>query len=91
MAQKSHSSLFGHWFPCSGRKHKDFAQSSQLINPTQSPTLAFMGFRWIFASLKGKYIFGQSTLFWIYAFISVFSKSGGIWNKDITKHMRKRI
>jgi len=59
--------------------------------PTQSPALAFMGFRWILGSLKGRYIFRQSTLFWIYAFISVFSKIVGIWEKDIKNHMRKRI
>jgi hypothetical protein len=64
----SHSSLFGHWFPCSGRKHKDFAQSSQLINPTQSPTLllwVFVGF----CSLKGEIYFRAGYLvlnLWLY-------------------------
>jgi len=59
--------------PSNGRR---FDQSSPLSIPTQSPILAFMGFRWIYGSLKGKYISGQGTLFWIYGFISGFSKSG---------------
>jgi len=64
------------WISCSNTKHSAFDQSNSLSNPTQSPTLAFMGFRWILVRSKGKYISGQGTLFWIYGFISVFSKSG---------------
>jgi hypothetical protein len=52
------------------------------INRVRSPIqlnpqlLLLWGFRWILGSLKGEYISGQGTLFWIYGFISGFSKSG---------------
>ncbi len=57
--------------PANGRR---FDQLSPLSNPTQSPALAFMGFSLDLVRSKGGYIFGQGTLFWICAFISVFSK-----------------
>ena len=57
--------------PANGRR---FDQLSPLSNPTQSPALAFMGFSLDLVRSKGRYIFGQGTLFWICAFISVFSK-----------------
>jgi len=54
-------------------------QSSPHSNPTQSPCICFYGFSLDFGSRKGRYIFGQGTLFWIYAFISDFSKMWAIW------------
>jgi hypothetical protein len=60
-------------------------------HPTQSPTHAFMGFSLDFGSLKGEIYFGSGYLIFNLGLYLCFFKKWGMWNKDITKQMNKRI